>query len=514
MRQPDPPENYTQVRYRTAPDRTGAKTFHAEPPEKRPVPRTAVLVAHGMGQQVPFETIDGLARRLRDSPEDAVQVGFLTGEGDPLPRAELTVGGQPVDIYEVYWAPVTQGKVLLKDVVNFLLGAAWRGLVNTGSRGGFERWMFGRWQMLPLNVGTTRFLFTVATAVFLSLLLINAVAGAAAAVSIFGAPQPPNWLSGPLKAALTGSLLVAVLGGLLAAGGLALGRSAGGAGGRVLMRGAAYSGLGAVILSGLLTLCIILLRMPAPGWASFLAWEPGQWVVWTGVAILGMGARWFILEFVGDVTAYVSAHTVNRYAEIRREIQEIARKTGKAVYGARDGERWRYSRVLVVGHSLGSVVAYDLLNALLREDLLGQAELEVRDRTPLFLTFGSPLNKTAYVFRTQQPRAAEIREALAAAIQPMITSYAQRPDAWINIWSPDDWISGPLRYYDSSAAAGTAEEEALRQARKVENLEDPEATVPGAAHNQYWANPLLRTILRDAIADPEFRPDRYRSRKK
>jgi hypothetical protein len=37
------------------------KTFAARPPASPPVNRVAILVAHGMGQQVPYETIDGVA---------------------------------------------------------------------------------------------------------------------------------------------------------------------------------------------------------------------------------------------------------------------------------------------------------------------------------------------------------------------------------------------------------------------------------------------------------------------
>ena len=44
-----------------------------------------------------------------------------------------------------------------------------------------------------------------------------------------------------------------------------------------------------------------------------------------------------------------------------------------------------------VGHSLGSVIAYDALNRLLRDDAAASVALEVKKRTKLLLTFGSPL---------------------------------------------------------------------------------------------------------------------------
>ena len=48
--------------------------------------------------------------------------------------------------------------------------------------------------------------------------------------------------------------------------------------------------------------------------------------------------------------------------------------------------------------SLGSVIAYDALNALLNEDALNQHALKVAERTRVLATFGSPLDKIAYVF--------------------------------------------------------------------------------------------------------------------
>jgi hypothetical protein len=74
----------------------------------------------------------------------------------------------------------------------------------------------------------------------------------------------------------------------------------------------------------------------------------------------------------------------------------------------------------LVGRSLGSVVAYDTLNGLLNEDVSRST------RTQLLLTFGSPLDKTAFLFRAQS-EFSDVREALAAATQPLIVDYALRP---------------------------------------------------------------------------------------
>lgn len=472
------------------------------------------MVAHGMGQQVPFETIDGLARGLRR--EDAkrqgkaarelppVSVGFLKEGEQTLPRAELEIAGTPVDLFEVYWAPVTQGKVFLRDVVYFLIDAGLRGLRNAGPNGAFERWMFGKWQQLPLNALATRLFFLLATLVFLALLAINAVTAVVAAIGIFGPAQPPAWLTHTVRQELTTLLTLPALAGA----GLVLGyvvrdrlprRVA-----HALLRLLVDLTVAAVLLAGALIPWVILLEPPGRPQLRFLAALAScpayQTCLWLLIAALSAVARWFILEYVGDVAVYISAHTVNRYSEIRKEIQKIARETGRAVYAARGpGDAPLYHRVIVVGHSLGSVVAYDMLNALTREDLLSGAGLDVTARTPLLLTFGSPLDKTAYIFRTQQPREAEVREALAAAMQPLIASYRHRPRHWINLWSPDDWISGELNFYDERGAEHPS---------RVINHVDPDAFLPGAAHNQYWDNPLLLWMLYQSVGDSDFDPNR------
>ncbi len=68
---------------------------------------------------------------------------------------------------------------------------------------------------------------------------------------------------------------------------------------------------------------------------------------------------------------------------------------------APDPEGFLYHHVVVVGHSLGSVVAYDLLNRLILDDnIVAYAGVgtsrAAAHRTPLLLTYGSPLQKLAF----------------------------------------------------------------------------------------------------------------------
>jgi pimeloyl-ACP methyl ester carboxylesterase len=198
------------------------------------------------------------------------------------------------------------------------------------------------------------------------------------------------------------------------------------------------------------------------------------------------------VQYLGDVAIYIMPYRLDAFNDLRREIRRTCFRVADAVYKMRDaaGEPL-YHSVIVVGHSLGSVVAYDALNQLIREEDSGSSATAgrstVAERTHLFLTFGSPLDKTAFIFSLQGRNTSEPREALAASVQPMIRDYALRPRKWMNVWSPWDIISGHLAFYDEDPN-GT-------NPRNVQNVVDPDATTPLVAHVEYWANPLIyRTI--------------------
>lgn len=211
------------------------------------------------------------------------------------------------------------------------------------------------------------------------------------------------------------------------------------------------------------------------------------WLVAVGISYV---LQLFVVEFAGDVAIYVASHRLDRWAATRQAIKEVALKATQAVY-----EFGGYPQHVLVGHSLGSVVAYDMLNKLLNEDALCDGALRIKERTTLLLTFGSPLDKTAFLFRAQS-EFSDVREAMAAAAQPLISDYRHRPP-WLNIYSKNDPISGALNYYDPIDNQDVPDPKC-----RVENLPDPQAWVPLIAHTQYWTNDLFVTKLREALSAP------------
>jgi hypothetical protein len=206
--------------------------------------------------------------------------------------------------------------------------------------------------------------------------------------------------------------------------------------------------------------------------------------VWPFLIAISAKVRTLLVQYVGDVAAYVDSNRVDKFDKLREEIKETARKSASAVFLAKapGSKQFEYEQVAVVGHSLGSVIAYDTLNRLINDDGLSRRRLRVVDRTRVFLTFGSPLDKIAFFFAIQGKNTGRIRERLAAAVQPLIQDYADRTFPWINVFSTNDIISGSLDFYDQKGAPVPP---------GVINVPDEDAFIPLAAHVDYWKNSTI-----------------------
>ncbi len=424
----------------------------------------AVLVCHGMGQQVRYETIAAFTEAIRleavrqGCETEPVDVRVCEINDDFLARAELRWRkdgeAREIHVYEAYWAPLTEGKVSYWDTIKFLLRAGTYGLrwSKPFMPSSFQRWMFGDAQKMPIGRGTW-----LAMMVVLAFLLLQV--GVIAYVSLALAQQ---WKLALSQSFPTASGFWPWLGGL------------------------------AHWLSALV-----------PGMNYVSAGRSWLWVaLWLGLTGEAFLVRYFVIEFVGDVAAYISPYKDSKFDELRHQIRKIGVDVGKVIYGF--GEKQPaipdYEKVIIAGHSLGSVVAYDTLNSLIAADEVctKTTRRDVVGRTRALITFGSPLDKTAFIFRNQARTEQEwIREKLAASVQPLIVSYHDfRPESfhWVNIWSPMDIISGSLEYYDSPQVAPS-------DPRHVENVKDKQAWIPFYAHVQYWGNPTLREYTYNLLAN-------------
>lgn len=592
-------------------------TVGALPEADRPATRYALFFTHGMGQPIPFETMDQVAtslheRDIEEGNENPRPNAVTVKVGDDwLSRIELRLkaGDDAVEVhlYEGYWAPMTEGRITVGNVMGFLAGAGFNALRHTA--GEFKRWMFKQYPPVAIPVRTVFFLLT-ALATIASLVVMNStIAIIAAARALLG--QRPGWLSDNLFIDLTttfnvvvaamglfgASLVAAVLMrrhpalaavrkawgpvtvalfvvtlfivivaglsipflfyghvrgltglvpiwysvdpavaatfnhifervasriGLLVAAFVAgrwIGRIINGLRHDLADKKTSRSTL--VVAAGFLVLAAALIALTVFFLKTFAANSPDgalfaqRAVAWPLLVAASAYVRLVLVQYVGDVAIYVMPYKLDAFTTLRREIKQRVYEAAKAVYSQDE-----YASVIVIGHSLGSVIAYDALNMLILEDISWkEAEkskkktdkpkepdpkdskkatkkfLNVVERTPLFLTFGSPLDKTAFVFAVQARGTSEAREALAGSVQPLIQDYRYRPKRWVNIWSPWDIISGPLDLYDYPDPPPRLP----THSQRVDNVPDEEATTLLIAHTEYWENTVLVETIYDAI---------------
>ncbi|MFO7544861.1 MAG: hypothetical protein R6W77_05135 [Trueperaceae bacterium] len=244
--------------------------------------------------------------------------------------------------------------------------------------------------------------------------------------------------------------------------------------------------------------------------------EPG---VAIGVAVVAAGlvARTLLLSHVGDIALYVTSDRISSRARTRRAVldegqmilQDLltrgggtypagtqpagpapagAQPAGPAPAGthpagaqpAETHPAHTYDAVYVAGHSLGSVIALDLLDRIASESRHREVPLE---RVRGLLTFGSPLDKVAYFFRQRPDEGEAVRTQLLSYLHgvrrrrnlrdygPYTFAPYQLPFAdmsWLHVHAPADPLSDRLLHY------------------RVNRLVTLPRLDPFTAHNAYW----------------------------
>ncbi len=461
-------------------------------------PQVAVFVTHGIGQQIPFETLDaaaeGIARaaKRKGSPVLGIRARTVQIGGVKTQRAEFDIKnakGQEIEVhvYEGYWSPFTEGEVNIRDVIGFLFRGGLNGLRNCGAS--FKRYIFGRVVDFGRRPRTAIHLLA-ALGVVLSLVVLNLLIAAVASEKFFQGNNADIDQAIDIRlAALTSIVAIFVFSSLIFGGALGLlnlrkwtkhpSQSALWKMATQFVQWLFWIWVLVTITSGALLLAIRL-KWIAPEQFTYTALSEYWILIWGGLIIASWAVRNLMVQYVGDVAAYTSSHTLDRFNDIRGRIKKTICDLVKALYVSA-----QYESILLMGHSLGSVISYDVLNSLLNEDELNGGTLQVLDRTKLLLTFGSPLDKTAFLFASQWASTTETREALAASLQPLILKYSPFRDIpWVNVHSRRDIICGDLEFYDDKNDSHYA-------THKIKSVPDPDALIPLVAHNEYWHNPTL-----------------------
>jgi hypothetical protein len=168
-------------------------------------------------------------------------------------------------------------------------------------------------------------------------------------------------------------------------------------------------------------------------------------------------AKRVFVDYLGDVEVYTSGSDVARNHEVRREIIERTReKLAYILYGEtwsrrpQERKESEYDEVVIVGHSLGSVIAYDVLCDMLRKEG-GNDAVRARARIRHLFTVGSPLDKIWYFFRERPDPSSIIHQGILARLKGVKASGIDDSPlsdlSWTNLWCWTDWVSGPLEMY-------------------------------------------------------------------
>lgn len=330
--------------------------------------KQAVVIVHGMGEQKPLETLRGFVEAVwgaapvpRDepSPDDVWLVPDMRAGLKELARVTTrrNADGVATDFYELYWSDLLVGNTMAQ--------------INAWVRGLLLRW--------PHQVPRESFaLWVVLWA------LVGVIAALAAYVGLTGSLSALWKLLGEAEVihnrwTAAASIAVAAIVFLLLwrwlsaalAGWTNADRIFPGIWAETTPRKASAS----TVLSWLAAILV-----PVGVGLALYCWfpwsvvaTPKAWALIVAALIAAALSAWVVPVF-GDVARYVrtSPDAVSARSQIRERGVELLRALHGPTGGAADrrydyGDETGYERIVVVGHSLGSIVAYDVLRLFWEE---------------------------------------------------------------------------------------------------------------------------------------------------
>ncbi len=500
----------------------------------RPTGNTAILLIHGIGEQNPYETLDSFAQGLgryfqqrgtklqirpeRISHQDWTEVAVHLEFDSQATRNRL----RRLSLFEFYWAPYTEGKVTYRGVLGWLIRTALTPL----------RYLSNNLQVLLevekkknfrsiarvflREIGRASLLYLPLLVIFVLLLFF--LGESVLALQTLSQKLPPRLGQEANPIALAGVTICLVMVILLL---IFIAKEFQH---RAKRPGPSIQRVAETWWIGLAMLCLVFfllvgiaiawvwsvdvlayLRLLANrGTLGLLLFIAGAWIL-----------RRVLVGYVGDVTVYVTADAKSANYQAR---SAILKESAAAL--ARLLANPKYDQVIVAGHSLGSVIAYDTINKLLSRVWATQEQSGEKLGRPLsrddlkklrgLVTFGSPLDKIYYFFRQQVKADQVVRAQILSFLHsfrrarsgrtytdfPFQYANPEEPGGeasafpklsqdfrWLNIWAPMDPVSGPLDFY----------------------VLDPDDQLSrwypvwGLAHLDYWRDPKFYAFVGDRL---------------
>jgi len=466
--------------------------------------RTAMLIIHGIGQQNPYETLDQFARNLtrylryeggiddltlsaqKVDHNDWVEAMIHLETAEHGPQTEGGMQPASIDLYEYYWAPETEDKISYKQTISWLIKTTLTPLRMLDQnvqaiQGEPDSEGLSRSAILRRELWRIAWLYIplLAVVALLGLWLpsaLNLTDSLKQTAREWNADHPL------VRAIMTVLFAIALVMYWVVAKQVA-------AKWLRWMRQQTAMVDSRVTTSTLLTGSLVALLGIGTGYLFHV--DLGQYVrpvlnehVAFALAAFAIARimQLFLADFVGDVAVYVNVDAKARNYAARRAILNGA---ASAITRILKDKMRAYEQVIVAGHSLGSVIAYDSLNELMNRcqrdsdpdqaiyatpdqivgDQPARAAIHRGDlaRIKGLVTFGSPLDKVHYFFREFVPESQSIR----AQIISLLGSFRTRPSGrdygiyrlqpylanqlnnvqWLNAWSRQDPVSGMLHFY-------------------------------------------------------------------
>jgi hypothetical protein len=516
--------------------------------------KIGILVIHGMGEQNPYETLDAFARGIisflkngkpeKDTPEkgkpeedetDPALSPLLTALKDwtqvgmrvTVKHAEGTHLESHIDLFEYYWAPETEDKLSWKDTLKWLvrtdlsplryfvdnlqamMATTGRGFWSVVREQSFWSALLQSCKLYAREIARVLFLYVPLAAALLWLLAW--LAGAPAVWdSLKSIGSELRSCSLPAKVVLSCyGFCILMLWLVVQSIAAYFWR------GRTSIEGLADRvWLGLTFLSATLLLLAGLFLSSRynidlhPLWAKILT---KSFLETLCAALIALAFNYFLTAYVADVAVYVTSDAKSKNYAARTAILKGSCEALKRIL-----MNDCYDYVILAGHSLGSVIAYDTINELLtqvKSDLgpvddrpSPKLEKEQLQKLKGLVTFGSPLDKVYYFFREHVKE----DQAIRAQILSMLYSFRKieskrdyRPFEfssrykfkeldeliWLNAYAVMDFVSAKLKFY---------------------KLEDQDQRafwywVPGLAHLSYWRDPEFYSFLGEKLLCKDLR---------
>jgi len=506
-----------------------------------PTAHTAMLVIHGIGEQNPYDTLDSFARGLaehfadhkptlraerirhEDWTEVAVHLEFE--------NAATRNGLKHLSLFELYWAPFTEDKVSYWGVLKWIARTAFTPLAYLADNLQALLWEEqDKTGKPPTRVRAVALFLRELARIALAYVPLLILTAAIATLLYVNAPTTLDTIRG-LVGALRNDQHLAGLGVFVACLAVALvllwfilqelihwaTRS-----GPTVERVAENVWLALALVScvGLVLAGLTLARVMHVDLATYaqLVLRRSTLGVLLLILALWLGKR-IAVGYLGDIAVYVTTDPKSPNYETKRA---ILRQSGTALITLLTDKTREFDQVILCGHSLGSVIAYDTLNQMVSRVWATPAAGAVQTLTRSNLeklrglvTFGSPLDKVYYFYREHVASHQAVRAQILSFLYSLFRGRSGRdygrftftyPDPpkigqkpsdepfafpqlgddfhWVNVWSPMDPVSGPLRFYR------------LDDQDRHRRL-GPRYWLWGIAHLAYWGDEKFYKIMAD-----------------